>query len=97
MVNTSAPSLLSRNSSEVHDRHDRPGSQGSWAPAVHRSVTGLARLPSLAAFTSLSHFPTPLQLSPGTVPLIKYIVPLLGKTKLRLFMESYFKICFLEP
>ena len=77
-INTPTPLLLSRNSSEVHDLHGLPGPQGNWAPAAHRLVTGLVMLPSLAAFTSLSHFPTSLRLSPGTIPLIKFIVSRLG-------------------
>lgn len=68
VVSTSAPSLLSGNSSEVHDLHDRPGPQGSRAPAAHRLVTGLAGLPPLAAFTSLSHFPTPYSYLLGRFP-----------------------------
>lgn len=59
--------------------------QGDWALAA---VIGLVMLPSLAAFTSLSHFPT-LQVSPGTISLVKCFVPLLEETKLRLFYRIH--------
>ena len=54
-INTPAPSSCTRRASELYQLPQGPGEMGFPLPMA-LTLTGWARLPSLSAFTSLSHF-----------------------------------------